>query len=116
MASYSIGEVEQISGVKTHVLRYWEENVPFLSPQKDSGGRRTYSARDVQFVLRLKHLVQERKFTLEGAVSHLIEEASLQGTNEIARSINLLKTDLLELHSLVKELSIEKEVKKRDEN
>ena len=50
MATFSIGEIEKLTGIKAHILRYWEEVVPSLSPQKDLGGRRTYSQRDVQII------------------------------------------------------------------
>ena len=40
MASYSIGEMEELTGIKAHVLRYWEEVIPSLAPKKDLGGRR----------------------------------------------------------------------------
>ena len=62
MATFSIGEIEKLTGIKAHILRYWEEVVPSLTPQKDLGGRRTYSQRDVQIILRLKHLIQEKKW------------------------------------------------------
>ena len=55
MASFSIGEVEELTGIKSHVLRYWEEIIPSLSPQKDFSGRRIYSSRDLQIIFRLKY-------------------------------------------------------------
>ena len=70
MATFSIGEIEKLTGIKAHILRYWEEVVPSLSPQKDLGGRRTYSQRDVQIILRLKHLIQEKKFTIEEIIEN----------------------------------------------
>ena len=72
MTGFSIGEVEQITSVQAHVLRYWEEIIPSLAPHKDMGGRRLYSKRDVQTVLRLKYLIQEKKYTIEGARKRLI--------------------------------------------
>ena len=54
MANFSIGEVEDLTGIKSHILRYWEEVIPSLAPKKDIGGRRSYSARDLQTIFRLK--------------------------------------------------------------
>ena len=59
---YSIGQVEEITGVKAHVLRYWEEIIPGFAPQKDIGGRRIYSQRELELVMRLKFLIYEKKF------------------------------------------------------
>ena len=64
---YTIGQVEEITGVKQHVLRYWEEVIPGFAPKKDFGGRRLYTQKDLETVLRMKHLIYQKKFTIEGA-------------------------------------------------
>lgn len=107
MASYSIGEMEELTGIKAHVLRYWEEVIPSLAPKKDLGGRRSYSQRDFQTVMRLKYLIQERRFTIEGARSEMIAEASsyLSPQQELAsalETISQLRSSLTELFMLVK--------------
>lgn len=76
MAAYPIGEVERLLGVKAHTLRYWEKEIPLLQPRKDSFGRRVYSGRDLGLLLRLKHLLHDRHFTIEGAREQLIAELS----------------------------------------
>ena len=45
---YSIGDVEALTGVKAHILRYWETIVPGIAPQKDFGGRRLYSQSELE--------------------------------------------------------------------
>lgn len=79
MAEYSIGEAERLTGLPAHTLRYWEENIPFIRPRKDDRGRRIYSSRDVELFLRIKELVQVRKFTLEGAGDQLVGELTAGG-------------------------------------
>ena len=37
---FTIGEVSELCGVKPHVLRYWEQEFPDLSPVKRRGNRR----------------------------------------------------------------------------
>ena len=71
---YTIGQVEEISGVKQHVLRYWEEVIPGFAPKKDFGGRRLYSQKDLETILRLKHLIYVKKFTIEGARDQILSE------------------------------------------
>lgn len=102
MANLTIGEVEQLTGVKAHVLRYWEEHIPFLSPQKDGFGRRIYSSRDVQLVMRLKFLVIDRKFTVEGAAEQLIRESVESDNSSLKTDINLLKNELIDLYTRVR--------------
>jgi len=67
MRSWSIGEVARLLGVKPHVIRYWESELPLLSPRKGLSGRREYGSREIGLLLRFRHLLYERKFTIEGA-------------------------------------------------
>jgi DNA-binding transcriptional MerR regulator len=64
---FRIGEVSQIVGVEPHVLRYWESEFAALSPKKSSSGQRMFRRRDVELLLRIRHLLYDRKFTIEGA-------------------------------------------------
>ena len=65
---FRIGDVSVITGVKPHVLRYWESEFSFISPKKtSSGGHRLYRRKDVEFFLEIKHLLYEKRYTIEGA-------------------------------------------------
>ena len=66
-AMRTIGEVAEALGLKTHILRYWEEQFPSLRPLKRSGGRRLYRAPDVALVARIDQLVNREGYTLKGA-------------------------------------------------
>lgn len=81
MNTYSIGQVEEITGVKSHVLRYWEEVIPGFAPSKDFGGRRVYSQKEVDMICRLNFLINEKKFTIEGARDQLISESQMVSEN-----------------------------------
>ncbi|MGI5172979.1 MerR family transcriptional regulator [Treponema sp. HNW] len=112
MKGFSIGEVEKITSVKAHTLRYWEESIPSLAPQKDMGGRRLYSNRDVQTFLRLKYLIQEKKYTIEGAREALIAEAAAAGSacgKSLTAELNRIKSELLDLYRLVRNVGTETE-------
>jgi len=71
---FRIGEVSQIVGVEPHVLRYWESEFRALSPRKSASGQRMFRRRDVELLLRIKHLLYDRKFTIEGARRALTEK------------------------------------------
>jgi DNA-binding transcriptional MerR regulator len=65
---FRIGDVSALTGIKPHVLRYWESEFPFINPKKtSSGGHRLYRRKDVEFFLEIKHLLYEKRFTIEGA-------------------------------------------------
>jgi DNA-binding transcriptional MerR regulator len=63
----TIGEVTRALGIRQHVLRYWEEQFPMLSPIKRSGGRRYYRAEDIALIAEIDRLVHREGFTLRGA-------------------------------------------------
>jgi DNA-binding transcriptional MerR regulator len=63
----TIGEVAKALGIRQHVLRYWEEQIPALSPVKRSGGRRYYRPEDVALVQTIDRLVHREGYTLRGA-------------------------------------------------
>jgi DNA-binding transcriptional MerR regulator len=100
MKAYTIGDAEKILRVKDHVIRYWEREVPLLRPAKDTYGRRLYSDRDIQLLLRLKHLLYERRFTLEGAREELIRELSGE-RQDLRGSVSALRSGLLDLYFLI---------------
>ncbi len=69
---FRIGEVAQLVGVEAYVLRYWESEFPGLSPRKSSSGQRMFRRKDVELLLNIKHLLYDRKFTIEGARKALL--------------------------------------------
>ena len=70
---YSIGEVCDLSGLKPHVLRYWETQFEVLNPGKNRAGNRVYRPQDVELVMLVKHLLYVQKYTIEGANNRLLE-------------------------------------------
>ena len=68
---YKIREVAEIVGVQAHVLRFWETEFPSLSPPKSKSGQRTYRPRDIEMLLRIRHLLYEEGFTIPGARKRL---------------------------------------------
>lgn len=70
---FKIGEVSQITDVKSHVLRFWESEFKILSPNKSKGKQRVYTRRDVELILHIKELLKNDKFTIEGAKKKIKE-------------------------------------------
>lgn len=64
---YSISEVAELTGVKPHVLRYWEGEFPTLRPRKSRSGSRTYRWRDVEEVIAIRDLLYKEGFRIAGA-------------------------------------------------
>jgi DNA-binding transcriptional MerR regulator len=76
---YSISEVSRLTGLEPYVLRYWESEFDELRPQKNRAGNRIYSNRDIQFILRIKELLREQRYTIEGA-KHILKHAGTPET------------------------------------
>ncbi|HUI79346.1 MAG TPA: MerR family transcriptional regulator [Bryobacteraceae bacterium] len=72
---FKIGEVSELLGVEPYVLRFWETEFPHLTPKKSGTGHRLYRKKDVELLLRIKHLLYEKRYTIEGARQTLQTEA-----------------------------------------
>jgi DNA-binding transcriptional MerR regulator len=72
---FTIGEVAELCGVKTHVLRYWEQEFTQLRPVKRRGNRRYYQHHEVLMIRRIRDLLYEQGFTISGARNKLQELA-----------------------------------------
>ena len=68
---FRIGEVAEMAGVEPYVLRFWETEFPRLRPSKGRTSQRVYSRRDVGLVLRIRDLLYEEGYTIEGARKRL---------------------------------------------
>ena len=81
---YKIGEVSRITKVEPYVLRYWETEFPFLRPRKSRSGQRVYVRKDVDQILRIKELLYDQKYTIEGVRLRLESEGPRQPREETA--------------------------------
>lgn len=93
---FSIGEVGDLCNLKPHVLRYWEQEFPQLSPSKRRGNRRYYQRKDVLLVRQIKNLLYGKGYTIEGARLQLAgdESVSLQKMQRSHAALQLAVTQL----------------------
>jgi len=73
---FTIGEVSDLCAVKPHVLRYWEQEFAQLKPVKRRGNRRYYQHHEVLLIRRIRDLLYEQGFTINGARHRLESEES----------------------------------------
>ena len=76
---FTIGEVSDLCAVKPHVLRYWEQEFTQLKPVKRRGNRRYYQHHEVLLIRRIRDLLYEQGFTINGARHRLDSEITAQG-------------------------------------
>ncbi|NML14454.1 MerR family transcriptional regulator [Azohydromonas caseinilytica] len=89
---FTIGEVSELCGVKPYVLRYWEQEFSQLKPMKRRGNRRYYQHHEVLLIRRIRDLLYEQGFTINGARNRLADE-SPRGSALRAAAQSSLSTD-----------------------
>jgi DNA-binding transcriptional MerR regulator len=94
---FSIGEVCDLTGLRPHVLRYWESQFRFLSPTKNRSGNRVYQRREVDLIMLVKHLLYTEKYTIEGARQKVDEHKKSMDLKQAARgALNVESLESLE--------------------
>jgi DNA-binding transcriptional MerR regulator len=78
---FRIGEVSKITGLPTHVLRFWESEFSRIRPKRTASGQRLYTRHDIELILHIKNLLYEKKFTIQGARQHLTTRPAKKGTS-----------------------------------
>lgn len=79
---FTIGEVSELCGVKPHVLRYWEQEFTQLRPVKRRGNRRYYQHHEVLLIRRIRELLYEQGFTINGARNRLDSHGRVNGDDD----------------------------------
>ena len=113
---FSISEVAEMTGVKPHVLRYWESEFPDLRPKKNRAGNRSYREKDIKMVMTIRDLLYQQGFTIQGARMQLKERPRREEPAAAARVatasvvetagpshewLRFMKQELLELRKVV---------------
>ncbi|CAD6537751.1 MerR family transcriptional regulator [Paraburkholderia metrosideri] len=111
---FTIGEVSELCGVKPHVLRYWEQEFTQLRPVKRRGNRRYYQHHEVLLIRRIRELLYEQGFTINGARNRLDSHgggahggagASVdEGEDAVAAQVPVTTTAAVDVEQLRKEL------------
>jgi DNA-binding transcriptional MerR regulator len=107
---FTIGEVSELCGVKSHVLRYWEQEFTQLRPVKRRGNRRYYQHHEVLLIRRIRELLYEQGFTISGARNRLDETIREAGRGRSAAQPIVPGLDLAllrqEIRSVIKILRV----------
>src|SRR3990167_9772723 len=99
---FAIGEVGRLCRLRPHVLRYWEQEFNQLSPTKRRGNRRYYQHKDVVLIRKIRHLLYEQGYTIEGARQQLTTDDVKRDLRE--KPIHKMRSAVSELEKMVIEL------------
>ncbi|MEJ8802351.1 MerR family transcriptional regulator [Pontibacter sp. H249] len=97
---YTIGEVAEMFDVAASLIRFWETEFEQLSPKKNKKGNRQYTAKDIETLRTIYHLVKERGYTIQGA-KEVLKNKSVQTKDkiEIIESLEKVKAFLVGIKS-----------------
>ena len=100
---YSISEAAKIIGVEPYVLRFWEKEFPHIKPRKNRAGNRSYRPEDIQKVSRIKRLLHDEGYTIEGARKLLRQSTETAGLSPNADEVKkVLREIRKEIEDLIK--------------
>jgi len=98
---FKIGEVTEITDLAAYVLRFWESEFNVISPKRTESGQRLYRKTDVESILKIKYLLYEKKFTIEGAKKFL-KNSSKQNTEPVVQTaLTEIKSELQLIRSML---------------
>jgi DNA-binding transcriptional MerR regulator len=97
---FKIGEVSKISGLPSHVLRFWESEFKKIRPRRTTAGQRSYTRKDIETILEIKHLLHDQKFTLEGARKFL-DAKKKAGSGPTRRLLEDIRSELKTIRDLL---------------
>ena len=101
---YSIREVSELTGIESHVLRFWEKEFSQLNPRRSRSGNRAYTERNIKVILAIKDLLYAQKYTIQGAVERLKIDRSLWENQSIEDATSNVENPLVELRRMLLEL------------
>ena len=106
---YRIGEVAKRTGVKAHVLRYWESEFRWMAPAKSRSKQRLYRKRDLEVIELIKRLLYEERYTIAGArrklremgVARALEEAVPEGRPDPREELRKIREELQAIRAVL---------------
>ncbi len=99
MSSYTIKDLEKISGIKAHTIRIWEQRYNFLQPQRTETNIRSYSAEELKVILNVSLL---NKYGFK--ISHIDKMSSEQMEEKIMALSQLDAQKERVVNALIKEM------------
>ncbi|MGA8180770.1 MAG: MerR family transcriptional regulator [Desulfobacterales bacterium] len=98
---FKVGEVSSIVGVPAYVLRFWEAEFKKINPKRTPSGQRLYRKKDVELILWIKHLLYEKKFTIQGAKQYLKAQSPSEQETPPADLLQEIASELQKIKDLL---------------
>lgn len=100
---YTIGEVADLLGENTSLVRFWAQKFPdFIKPARNKKGNRLFTADDVSNFKLIYYLVKERGMTLEGAQNRMKDNKDgVDRRVDVIESLTSIKDRLQEIQKML---------------
>ena len=100
---FKIGEVSQLARLPAYVLRFWETEFTSIRPKRTSSGQRMYRKSDVEMILKIRHLLHTKKYTIRGAKQYLRTQKTEGIEPEVAQDniLDEVRTELEQIRELL---------------
>ncbi len=98
---FKVGEVSAITGVPAYVLRFWETEFKKIKPKRTPSGQRLYRKNDIELILRVKHLLYEKKYTIQGAKQHLKTKSPEKMKKSSTITLDEIRSELESIRDLI---------------
>lgn len=99
---FKIGEVGEIAGLPSYVLRFWESEFSKINPSRTPSGQRLYRKSDIDLILKIKHLLYEKKFTIQGAREYLTSIYKKKGGALSTEVVDEIRSELKQIRDLLR--------------
>ena len=98
---FKIGEVSDLSGIPAYVLRFWETEFKAIRLKRTSSGQRQYKKNDVEKILTIKHLLYDKKYTIQGARRYLRHLNKEKDALSLCETIDEIRLELASIRDLL---------------
>jgi len=98
---FKIGEVTTITDLAAYVLRFWESEFNIISPKRTESGQRLYRKADVESILKIKYLLYEKKFTIQGAKKILKNSRKQDSAHVPQTALEEIKNELQQVRAML---------------
>ncbi len=98
---FKIGEVSSITGLPSYVLRFWETEFSRINPKRTASGQRLYRRTDIELILKIKNLLYNNRFTIEGAKQYLKAEFGDKKEKTTNPTLEEIRSELASIRDLL---------------
>jgi DNA-binding transcriptional MerR regulator len=98
---FKIGEVSKLTELEAYVLRFWETEFKGIHPKRTESGQRLYRKVDVELILTIKHLLHEKRFTIQGAKQYLTSRKKGKDQKSPRISMNEIYAELKSVRDIL---------------